>query len=136
MMNQILFLSGVMLTIGLKSSMQFFMKRSNFKVSFVLHFYLQLARLFQFLFTTLCLVMFVQGTISFGSGFFLLVVGWPIVGMILEAYGFIVLFRLTPCTSMIVLSSAYITYVQVADWIFCAVAFGQHWQFFCRKYLS
>ncbi|PSS09666.1 Vesicle transport protein [Actinidia chinensis var. chinensis] len=62
-MGNILFLSGVMLTIGLKSSLQFFMKRSNFK-----------------------------GTISFGSGFFLLVIGWPVVGMILEAYGFIILF--------------------------------------------
>ncbi|KAL6979821.1 Golgi Transport [Sarracenia purpurea var. burkii] len=62
-MGNILFLSGVTLTIGLKSSMQFFMKRSNFK-----------------------------GTISFGSGFFFVVIGWPILGMILEAYGFIVLF--------------------------------------------
>ncbi|KAK4408648.1 Vesicle transport protein GOT1 [Sesamum angolense] len=32
-MGNILFFSGVTLTIGLKSSMQFFMKRSNFKVS-------------------------------------------------------------------------------------------------------
>lgn len=31
-LNQILFFSGVTLTIGLKSSMQFFMKRQNFKV--------------------------------------------------------------------------------------------------------
>lgn len=31
-MYQILFLSGVMLTIGLKSTMQFFMKRQNYKV--------------------------------------------------------------------------------------------------------
>ncbi|PIA32560.1 hypothetical protein AQUCO_04400035v1 [Aquilegia coerulea] len=62
-MGNILFLSGVMLTIGLKSTMQFFMKRQNFK-----------------------------GTISFGIGFFLVLIGWPIMGMILEAYGFIVLF--------------------------------------------
>ncbi|KAA8525938.1 hypothetical protein F0562_007962 [Nyssa sinensis] len=34
-MGNILFFSGVTLTIGLKSSMQFFMKRSNFKVYFV-----------------------------------------------------------------------------------------------------
>lgn len=53
----------VTLTIGLKSTMQFFMKRQNYK-----------------------------GTISFGAGFFLVVIGWPIIGMILEAYGFIVLF--------------------------------------------
>ncbi|KAI9164937.1 hypothetical protein LWI28_004703 [Acer negundo] len=62
-MGNILFFSGVTLTIGLKSTMQFFMKRQNFK-----------------------------GTISFGAGFFFVVIGWPIFGMILEAYGFIVLF--------------------------------------------
>lgn len=62
-MGNILFFSGVTLTIGLKSSAQFFMKRSNFK-----------------------------GTISFGVGFFLVIIGWPILGMIVEAYGFVVLF--------------------------------------------
>ncbi|KAI5675117.1 hypothetical protein M9H77_06067 [Catharanthus roseus] len=62
-MGNILFLSGVMLTIGLKSSLQFFMKPANYK-----------------------------GTISFGAGFFFVVIGWPIVGMILEAYGFVILF--------------------------------------------
>ncbi|PRQ24425.1 putative vesicle transport protein, Got1/SFT2 [Rosa chinensis] len=61
-MGNILFFSGVTLTIGFKSALQFFMKRQNFK-----------------------------GSISFGVGFFVLI-GWPIVGMILEAYGFIVLF--------------------------------------------
>ncbi|EEF40583.1 Vesicle transport protein GOT1B, putative [Ricinus communis] len=63
-MGNILFVSGLSLTIGMKSTMQFFMKRQNFK-----------------------------GTISFGAGFFFIVIGWPIIGMILEAYGFIVLFR-------------------------------------------
>ncbi|KAI8530200.1 hypothetical protein RHMOL_Rhmol11G0037200 [Rhododendron molle] len=62
-LDQILFISGVTLTIGLKSSMQFFTKRSNFK-----------------------------GTISFALGFLLVMIGWPVLGMILEAYGFIVLF--------------------------------------------
>ncbi|KAL6567123.1 hypothetical protein OROMI_015527 [Orobanche minor] len=62
-MGNILFLSGVTLTIGPKSSMQFFMKRSNYK-----------------------------GSVSFGIGFFLVIIGWPIIGMILEAYGFVVLF--------------------------------------------
>ncbi|KAG4120515.1 hypothetical protein ERO13_D11G147850v2 [Gossypium hirsutum] len=33
-----------------------------------------------------------QGTISFGVGFFFVVIGWPIISMVLEAYGFIVLF--------------------------------------------
>ncbi|XP_058734774.1 vesicle transport protein GOT1-like isoform X2 [Vicia villosa] len=63
-MGNILFVSGVSITIRLKSTMQFFMKRSNFK-----------------------------GTISFGIGFLILMFGWPILGMIIEAYGFIVLFR-------------------------------------------
>ncbi|KAF3619716.1 Vesicle transport protein GOT1A [Capsicum annuum] len=62
-MGNILFFSGVALTIGLKSSLQFFSKRSNFK-----------------------------GTIAFGLGFLLVIIGWPILGMILEAYGFVVLF--------------------------------------------
>ncbi|KAL6191437.1 hypothetical protein ACLB2K_037828 [Fragaria x ananassa] len=62
-MGNILFFSGVTLTIGFKSTMQFFMKRQNFK-----------------------------GSISFGVGFFFVLIGWPIVGMLLEAYGFVVLF--------------------------------------------
>ncbi|KMT04152.1 hypothetical protein BVRB_8g186010 [Beta vulgaris subsp. vulgaris] len=62
-MGNILFLSGVALTIGLTSTLQFFMKPQNYK-----------------------------GTISFGAGFVLVVIGWPIVGMILESYGFLVLF--------------------------------------------
>ncbi|KAL6500039.1 Golgi Transport [Orobanche gracilis] len=62
-MGNILFFSGVSLTIGLKSSAQFFMKRSNFK-----------------------------GTVAFCVGFFLVIIGWPIMGMMVEAYGFIVLF--------------------------------------------
>ncbi|KAL6349305.1 hypothetical protein AAG906_033961 [Vitis piasezkii] len=62
-MGNILFISGVTLTIGLKSTIQFFMKRQNYK-----------------------------GTISFSVGFFFVIIGWPILGMMLEAYGFIVLF--------------------------------------------
>ncbi|KAJ6823175.1 vesicle transport protein GOT1-like [Iris pallida] len=62
-MGNILFISGVMLTIGLKSTLQFFAKPKNYK-----------------------------GTISFGVGFFLVLIGWAVIGMILEAYGFIVLF--------------------------------------------
>ncbi|XP_066388523.1 vesicle transport protein GOT1-like [Miscanthus floridulus] len=62
-MGNILFLSGLGLTIGLKSTMQFFTKPKNYK-----------------------------GTISFGAGFFLVLIGWPFFGMLLEAYGFIVLF--------------------------------------------
>lgn len=62
-MGNILFISGVMLTIGLKSTMQFFTKPKNYK-----------------------------GTISFGAGFFLVLIGWAVIGMILETYGFLVLF--------------------------------------------
>lgn len=62
-MGNILFLSGLALTIGLKSTLQFFMKPQNYK-----------------------------GTIAFGVGFFFVIIGWSILGMILESYGFIVLF--------------------------------------------
>nr|ABK21033.1 unknown [Picea sitchensis] len=62
-MGNILFLSGLALTIGVKSTLQFFMKRQNYK-----------------------------GTVSFIIGFLLVLVGWALFGMILEAYGFIVLF--------------------------------------------
>ncbi|GAB2273684.1 Golgi Transport [Dionaea muscipula] len=62
-MGNILFLSGVALTIGVKSTLQFYMKPQNYK-----------------------------GTISFGVGFFFVIIGWPILGMILESYGFIILF--------------------------------------------
>ncbi|KAK9683128.1 hypothetical protein RND81_10G118800 [Saponaria officinalis] len=62
-MGNILFLSGLALTIGLKSTLQFFMKSQNYK-----------------------------GTISFGVGFFFVLIGWLILGMILESYGFLVLF--------------------------------------------
>ncbi|GMP95594.1 hypothetical protein CsSME_00044581 [Camellia sinensis var. sinensis] len=80
-MGNILFLSGVTITIGPKSAMQFFMKRSNFK-----------------------------GTISFGVGFFLVVIGWPVLGMILEAYGFIVLFRFIGFFFNDLMSAGHITY--------------------------
>jgi len=62
-MGNILFLSGLALTIGVKSTLQFFMKRQNYK-----------------------------GTVSFIIGFLLVLVGWALFGMILEGYGFIVLF--------------------------------------------
>ncbi|CAM8917102.1 unnamed protein product [Rhodiola kirilowii] len=62
-MGNILFFSGLTLTIGVTSTIQFLLKRQNLK-----------------------------GTTSFGVGFFLVVIGWPILGMILEAYGFVVLF--------------------------------------------
>jgi hypothetical protein len=33
-----------------------------------------------------------QGSILFGAGFCLVIFGWAVVGMIIEAYGFILLF--------------------------------------------
>ncbi|KAL4282395.1 hypothetical protein GQ457_03G029490 [Hibiscus cannabinus] len=33
-----------------------------------------------------------EGNNFFGVGFFFVVIGWPIIGMVLEAYGFVVLF--------------------------------------------
>lgn len=57
----------------------------------------------------LCLkfLMLLQGTVSFLVGFFLVIIGWPILGMIVEAYGFIVLFRYSasyPCKIVLVLT--------------------------------
>ncbi|AQL08890.1 Got1/Sft2-like vescicle transport protein family [Zea mays] len=80
-MGNILFLSGLGLTIGLKSTMQFFTKPKNYKVG--LHSALDGGSDEQDL----------MGTISFGAGFFLVLIGWPFLGMLLEAYGFVVLFR-------------------------------------------
>ncbi|KAF6170153.1 hypothetical protein GIB67_038686 [Kingdonia uniflora] len=83
-MGNILFLSGVMLTIGLKSTMQFFMKRQNYK-----------------------------GTMAFGLGFFLVLFGWPIMGMILESYGFIMLFRgFWPTLSV------FVQRIPIVGWVF------------------
>uniref|UniRef100_M8BVS1 Putative Golgi transport protein 1 n=1 Tax=Aegilops tauschii TaxID=37682 RepID=M8BVS1_AEGTA len=62
-MGNILFVSGVSLTIGLKSTVQFFTKPKNHK-----------------------------GSIAFGIGLFLVLIGWPVFGMMAESYGFAVLF--------------------------------------------
>ncbi|KVH89723.1 Vesicle transport protein, Got1/SFT2-like protein [Cynara cardunculus var. scolymus] len=80
-LNQILFISGVIMTIGIKSSLQFFMKRNNLKV-----FGASVLSTFTFV------ILFMYGTISFGVGFFFVIIGWPIIGMASESYGFIVLF--------------------------------------------
>ncbi|CAM6041026.1 unnamed protein product [Sphagnum compactum] len=62
-MGNILFVAGVMLTIGMKSTVSFFLKPRNYK-----------------------------GSILFGAGFCLVIFGWAVVGMMIEAYGFILLF--------------------------------------------
>ncbi|KAJ3680640.1 hypothetical protein LUZ60_016918 [Juncus effusus] len=83
-MGNILFVSGLMLTIGLKSTMQFFTKPKNYK-----------------------------GTISFGAGFLMVLIGWPIIGMILESYGFIVLFSgFWPTLSV------FVQKIPIIGWIF------------------
>ena len=82
-----------------------------------------------------------QGTISFGLGFFFVIIGWPIFGMILEAYGFVVLFRFVgyrwPFARIWI--CMYISFYSLAmlnvDKLCCAVASGQHWQSFFRKFL-
>lgn len=79
------------------------MKRQNFKVLIFFLFPPLFLKVWSVLFMyrhpsfsffkLLVLLLIVQGTISFGLGFFFVVIGWPIFGMILETYGFIVLFR-------------------------------------------
>ncbi|GMP95592.1 hypothetical protein CsSME_00044581 [Camellia sinensis var. sinensis] len=99
-MGNILFLSGVTITIGPKSAMQFFMKRSNFK-----------------------------GTISFGVGFFLVVIGWPVLGMILEAYGFIVLFSgFWPTLSV------FVQKIPIIGWVFQQPFVRSSWILLLRSY--
>lgn len=83
-MGNMLFLSGLALTIGLKSTTSFFLNRSNYK-----------------------------GSVSFLVGFLLVIVGWAFVGMILEAYGFVVLFSGFLPTVMVFLSR-----IPVIGWFF------------------
>ncbi|KAJ8451019.1 hypothetical protein Cgig2_026828 [Carnegiea gigantea] len=95
-MGNILFLSGLALTIGLKSTLQFFMKPKNYK-----------------------------GTISFALGFFFVIIGWAILGMILESYASV---DDAPKSLPIIGSS------NNSCWLPFAVAFGLRWRFFCRRY--
>ncbi|KAI3693754.1 hypothetical protein L1987_76706 [Smallanthus sonchifolius] len=76
-LNQILLVSGVITTIGVRSSLQFFLKRSNFKVPSLFH---------KTSVYVLSLSLCFQGTVFF------VIVGWPVIGMGAEAYGFILLF--------------------------------------------
>ncbi|XP_071730764.1 vesicle transport protein GOT1-like [Rutidosis leptorrhynchoides] len=82
--GNILFISGVMMTIGVKSSLLFFMKRAN-----------------------------VKGTISFGIGFFFVIIGWPVIGMAAETYGFVILFSgFWPTLSV------FVQKIPVIGWVF------------------
>jgi hypothetical protein len=62
-MGNILFVAGVMVTIGTKSTITFFLNPRNYK-----------------------------GSILFGTGFVLVLIGWAVVGMVIETYGFFLLF--------------------------------------------
>ena len=60
---QILFVSGLALVIGLERTFRFFFQRHKLK-----------------------------GSAFFIGGIFIVLIGWPMVGMILETYGFVLLF--------------------------------------------
>ncbi|KAL5661231.1 hypothetical protein ACJX0J_028356, partial [Zea mays] len=66
--THILFVSGVLLTIGSKPTVQFFTKPKDHK-----------------------------GSIFFGFGFFLVLIGWPALGIMVDSYGFIMLFKVCGC---------------------------------------
>ena len=61
---QILFLSGLAFVIGLERTFRFFFQRHK-----------------------------LRGSAAFFGGIFIVLFGWPLVGMIIEMYGFVVLFR-------------------------------------------
>lgn len=63
-MGNLMFLSGVSLTIGFRSTLSFFTKRRNYK-----------------------------GSSAFLGGLLLVISGWTFFGFILEMYGFVLLFR-------------------------------------------
>lgn len=61
---QILFVCGLACVIGLERTFRFFFKRNKIKAS-----------------------------LAFFGGIIVVLIGWPIVGMIVESYGFFLLFR-------------------------------------------
>ncbi|GAB6033180.1 golgi transport 1B [Chamberlinius hualienensis] len=61
--GNILFLSGLAFVIGLERTFRFFFQRHK-----------------------------IRGTASFFGGIIVVLLGWPLVGMIIETYGFVVLF--------------------------------------------
>ncbi|RDD43137.1 Vesicle transport protein GOT1A [Trichoplax sp. H2] len=62
--GNILFLSGIGMVIGLARTYSFFFQRHKMK-----------------------------GTVCFFLGIVIVIFGWPVVGMVIEAYGFFLLFR-------------------------------------------
>jgi hypothetical protein len=61
---QILFIAGLACVIGLERTFRFFFQRHKIKAS-----------------------------ISFFGGIVIVLVGWPLIGMLFETYGFVLLFR-------------------------------------------
>lgn len=61
---QILFIAGLACVIGLERTFRFFFQKHKVKAS-----------------------------VAFFGGMFVVLVGWPLVGMLLETYGFVLLFR-------------------------------------------
>lgn len=64
---QILFISGLGAVIGRERTFRFFFQRHKIK-----------------------------GSVAFFGGIIIVLVGWPLVGMIFEGYGFFLLFRYAP----------------------------------------
>jgi len=61
--GNILFICGLACVIGLERTFRFFFQRHK-----------------------------LRGTAAFGGGVFIVLMGWPVIGMIVESYGFFVLF--------------------------------------------
>ena len=77
-----MFLCGVTLTIGLQNTFQFFFQVHKIKVVVIA-------------FTNSITMMMMQGTTLFYFGLLVVLFGWPLIGMIIEAFGFFYLFRCT-----------------------------------------
>ncbi|KVH95257.1 hypothetical protein Ccrd_002699 [Cynara cardunculus var. scolymus] len=61
----------------------------------------------------LLLALLEIGTISFGIGFFFVIIGWPVIGMAAEAYGFIILFSgFWPTLSV------FVQKIPIIGWVF------------------
>lgn len=68
---QILFIAGLACVIGLERTFRFFFQKHKIKAS-----------------------------IAFFGGIIIVLIGWPLVGMLLETYGFILLFRYVRTSSV------------------------------------
>ncbi|XP_011628662.1 vesicle transport protein GOT1 isoform X2 [Amborella trichopoda] len=83
-LGNIFCLSGVAVLLGWHSTWQLFTRRTSYK-----------------------------GSVSFLVGFFLIFIGWPIVGVILESYGSIVLF-----SGFWPACKAFLCHIPILGWLF------------------